>query len=54
MMDKELEEAIDQVGRVKVFDLAALNGWFPPNSPPKWIWWGIVRQLRNTNSKTVT
>lgn len=46
MMDAELEAAIDEVGRGKVFALAELNGWTPFCAPPKYVWWEIVRQLR--------
>jgi poly-gamma-glutamate capsule biosynthesis protein CapA/YwtB (metallophosphatase superfamily) len=46
-MDKELEDAIDEVGRDKVFIRARMLGWSPGSAPPKHVWWGIVSQIRN-------
>lgn len=43
-MDKELEAKIDSVGRDRVFDRAKSLGW-AGGSPPKHIWWGIVREI---------
>ena len=51
-MDSELEKAIDRVGRDKVFALAKANGWGPSSSPPKHVWWGIVRQLERDKPDT--
>lgn len=45
MFDEALEKAIDEVGRDKVFDRAQVHGWMPGDTPPKWVWWGIVREL---------
>lgn len=41
-----LEKAIDAVGRDKVFALARANGWSMANTPPPYIWWSIVNELR--------
>ena len=43
MMDKELEAAIDAVGRDKVFALMRANGWRHGDEPPKWAWWHAVQ-----------
>ena len=45
-MDKELEKAIEEVGRGRVFAYARENGWDSHAAPPKWVWWGIVAELR--------
>lgn len=45
-MDQELEKAIDEVGREKVFQRAREVGWRYGDDPPKWVWWGIVAELR--------
>jgi hypothetical protein len=44
-MDHELEAAIDRAGRDAVFLLARAYGWYPPYAPPKWVWWGLVREV---------
>jgi hypothetical protein len=44
-MDQELEKAIDEVGREKVFQRARNIGW-TDDVPPAWVWWGIVNELR--------
>lgn len=43
--DPELEQAIDSVGRQRVFNLARANGWRPGTAPPKWVWWELVRRV---------
>jgi hypothetical protein len=45
-MDHELEKAIDAVGRQKVFQRAKDLGW-GNGTPPAWVWWGIVNELRS-------
>jgi hypothetical protein len=45
-MDYELEKAIDDVGREKVFQLAREYGWGNDQAPPSCVWWGIVNDLR--------
>lgn len=44
--DSDLEAAIDEVGREKVFAFARQNGW-NAGGAPKWVWWKIVQQLRD-------
>lgn len=44
-MDHELEAAIEDVGREKVFQRARENGW-GNDTPPVWVWWLIVNELR--------
>ena len=46
MGDAALESAIDDIGRSLVFDRAMTYGWHTGNLPPKWVWWGIVHELR--------
>ena len=43
--DMNLEVAIDEVGRYRAFVMAHSYGW-THGPPPKFIWWGIVQQLR--------
>jgi hypothetical protein len=43
--DAALEAAIDGVGREKVFGGARTAGWYGDSTPPKWVWWEIVRDL---------
>lgn len=43
-MDEKLERAIDTFGREKVFQRAHQLGW-GAETPPAWVWWGIVGQL---------
>lgn len=47
MIDNELETAIDAIGRDRVFDRARALGWSVAVTPEKWVWWGIVEELRN-------
>lgn len=47
-MDQELEKAIDDAGRDRVFDLMRANGWSGPL--PKWMWWEAVRMVRERAS----
>lgn len=42
--DDDLEAAIERVGREDVFGAARAAGWYGA-SPPKWVWWEIVREL---------
>jgi hypothetical protein len=46
LVDDELEKAIDEVGRDKVFQRAKEVGWRYGEDPPKWVWWGIIAELR--------
>lgn len=40
-----LEAALDEVGRERAFSRARALGWnYGP--PPRFVWWGIVQQLR--------
>lgn len=50
-MDEELEKAIDEVGRDGVFRRAKEVGWRYGNPPPKWVWWGIVAELRQQRQR---
>ena len=44
--DPELEKAIDQVGREKVFQRAAELGWYSAKcGTPKYVWWGIIAEI---------
>ena len=45
-MDERLEKAIDEAGRSAVFARAATYGWTSYSSPPKWVWWGIVDEVK--------
>ena len=49
-MDEVLEKAIDEVGRDRVFARARAHGWVTHAAPPKWVWWGIVTELRNADA----
>lgn len=53
-MDKELEAAIDEVGRDKVFAHARALGWGSTKTPPKHVWWGIIHQIRKGDSVPVS
>lgn len=44
--DGDLEAAIDSVGRSRVFARANSAGWFPPDTPPDFVWWAIVDFIR--------
>ena len=46
MVDFELEKAIDEVGRDRVFDCARSAGWGEHSHPPKYVWWSIIAELR--------
>lgn len=46
-MDIELEAAIDRVGRERVFAKAETLGYQRYDAPPKWVWWGIVKELED-------
>lgn len=50
-MDTELEAAIDEAGRDRVFARAYHHGWTGSLTPPKWVWWGIVLELRNEQTR---
>lgn len=45
-MDKELESAIDNAGRDRVFAFMRANGWTPYSAPPKWVWWAAVSAVQ--------
>jgi hypothetical protein len=45
MVDEELERAIDEVGRDRVFARARRRAWEPGSALPPWVWWGIVYEL---------
>lgn len=49
-VDRALEDAIDKVGRGRVFARAEANGWYDGAVPPKWVWWMIVRQLKQEDA----
>jgi hypothetical protein len=46
MRDTALEDAIDDVGRMRVFARAERHGWLNGTMPPKWVWFAIVQELR--------
>lgn len=46
MSDNDLERAIDEVGRERVFSRAREMGWGHYAAPPAFVWWGIVAELR--------
>lgn len=46
MDDVALEKAIEDVGRDRVFMRARSHGWGYQDAVPKWVWWGIVDELR--------
>lgn len=48
--DPELEKAIDEVGREKVFLTARQLGW-GSETPPSWVWWNIVHVLRRPKTE---
>lgn len=48
--DMELERAIADLGRERVFAVARANGWSAWESPPKWVWWNIVAELRGRDA----
>lgn len=51
-MDEALEKAIDEVGRELVFEAARSCGWTSPLAPPpKYVWWGIVNQLKMNSAE---
>lgn len=45
-MDANLEALIDEAGRDAVFARARALGWSVYHSPPKWVWHGIVHEVR--------
>ena len=47
--DVELEHAIDQVGRTRLFMLATSLGWTPTFPPPKQTWWLMISELRRAD-----
>lgn len=49
-MDSELERAIDEVGRERVFRRAREMGWVSSDAPPIWVWNGIVAEIRANRS----
>lgn len=48
MIDAQLETAIDNVGRDKVFALVKANGWKFGDAIPKFVWYEAVRMLQTT------
>lgn len=40
-----LEAAITAAGRDAVFERAKQLGLVEGNTPPEWVWWGIVREV---------
>lgn len=46
-MNEQLEKAIGEVGREKVFARAVSYGWPSGSGAPEWIWWGIVQEIRD-------
>lgn len=46
-MNEALEKAIDEVGRDRVFARARSHGWQSNDYTPEWVWWGIVKELRD-------
>lgn len=44
--DEELEKAISEAGRDKVFALARANGWDGYMAVPKGYWWDFCRQAK--------
>lgn len=36
-----IEEAIDEAGRDRVFEIARANGWDAGTAPPKYVWYQI-------------
>ena len=50
-IDDELEAAIDEVGRERVFTRAANMGWSTGMLPPKWVWWQIVCDLKASDAR---
>lgn len=49
-MDHDLEAAIDQAGRANVFAIVRNAGWCGYDSPPKWVWWMAVLQVRKVSA----
>ena len=43
MIDTELEAAIDEAGRDRVFAIVRASGWTSGDSVPKYVWWDAVR-----------
>ena len=50
--DSDLEKAIDEVGREKVFSVARQLGW-GAETPPSWVWWNIVQGLKRPKPEGV-
>ena len=49
-MDDDLERAIDEVGRGRVFLFMEASGWNRYDTPPKWVWWQAVHELREADA----
>jgi hypothetical protein len=45
-MDVQLENAISEAGRERVFAIMRAAGWGPHDNPPKWVWWRAVGMAR--------
>ena len=45
-MNVALEQAIENVGRDRVFMRALSFGWRKGNNPPEWVWWSIVHEIQ--------
>ena len=41
-----LEKAITEVGRERVFAVARAAGWHSGDTPPMWVWWAIINDLK--------
>lgn len=48
--DPELEKAIEEIGRNRVFAEAEKSGWRRGDVPPKFVWWGLVHKLRQEHA----
>lgn len=45
-MDAELEKAISNAGRERVFAIVRAAGWNTAMAPPKWVWQEAVMMAR--------
>ena len=50
--DDELENAIDEAGRDRVFALVGHWGWPFGSNPPKYVWWEAVRIVNSHKPAT--
>ena len=51
MTDADLERAIDLAGRDRVFARARRYGWTSNDIPPRYVWTGIVAELRRDDER---